>query len=547
MANYSIAYKYLLLDKFSNKARGINKLIATQSRNINYLNNSLKKSRTTFLATSAVIMGTLTGSAIAAGKYQSKMANVFTLLDEETLGKFSGELNQVALNAIKMGFSIDDVTKALFDTISAGVEAGKAGKFFTQTLKLAVGGVTDLGVSVDGLTSVMNAYGAENFKVNKTANTFFTAQKFGKTTVSELAQSVGLILPVSKAAGLSFAETASALATLTLSGLRTNDATTALRNVIQGLISPSADAAKALRQLKIPVGATELKSKGLGFALQQVNKAYKENRDVLTRLFPNIRGFLGAAGLSEKALRKYDKILKAVNTDTTSLTNAFEIQQATLSRAYKQFSGRLKVFMITIGTDFLPALTAMFAGLGKIMNMFIDMNPTVRRLMVGIGLLTAGFTALLAVIGTFLISKDVLIASLVVLRASFVATWLAASGPIGLIVLGVAAVTTAIVILYKKFAFVKKIVDATWASIRRITGLDFALKLINLIGGKGHKATTGLAGFTETTRYVTEFSGGGRFRADINLNVPRETLKSVKTKADKKSFMDLGFNLREAY
>jgi hypothetical protein len=58
----------------------------------------------------------------------------------------------------KFGFATEDLNKALFDTISAGIPAGQAIEFLNASSKLAVGGVTDLRIATDGMTSVFNVY-----------------------------------------------------------------------------------------------------------------------------------------------------------------------------------------------------------------------------------------------------------------------------------------------------------------------------------------------------------------------------------------------------
>ena len=153
-----------------------------------------------------VALGAAIGKSILDfAKFEKSLTNVYTLLDKGTFNKFGKDLEKGALATMKkFGFGIEDTNKALFDTISAGVGAGDAIKFMDVAGKLAIGGVTNISTAVDGLTSVMNAYGIENFDATKAANTFFTAQKFGKTTVEALANSIGQIAPIANSAGMSF-------------------------------------------------------------------------------------------------------------------------------------------------------------------------------------------------------------------------------------------------------------------------------------------------------------------------------------------------------
>ena len=94
----------------------------------------------------------------------------------------SDELLQLSVNS---GQALDVLTKGLFDTVSAGIDAAKATEFLGVASRLAIAGVTDVSVATDGLTSAINAYGLSADDANLVASKFFTAQKRGKTTVKD--------------------------------------------------------------------------------------------------------------------------------------------------------------------------------------------------------------------------------------------------------------------------------------------------------------------------------------------------------------------------
>jgi TP901 family phage tail tape measure protein len=360
MANNNVTFTFRIKNAFG---RG---LTALRNGFSNLRNNMLKSKIATNALSVAFGVGlasavrklkdAIVGTIAATAALEKQLANVKTLLSPEDVAKYGKELENTAKEALKLGFSIEDTGKAMFDTISAGVKAGKATEFFRQAQRLAIGGVTDIGIAVDGLTSVMNAYGRENFDATKASNVFFTAQKDGKTTVAELASSIGQVAPVAAKVGVSFEETASALSTLTTSGVRTDLAVTGLKAALSGLASPSEDARKAMRKYGIPVGVAELKSKGFGFALKKINEAFLENNDSITKLFPNIRAFLAVAGLTEGALDRYDNTLNKTRTDTTSLTNAVKTQTDTLDFQWNALKGTIKTISISIMGEFVPAL-----------------------------------------------------------------------------------------------------------------------------------------------------------------------------------------------
>ena len=385
-------------DKFKKKADAADKSATTLGEKFNKLGNKAK--------IAAGVIGIALVAAIGkaifeTAKFQKSLTNVYTLLSQDDFEKFADDIEKGALDVMeKFGLATEDTNKALFDTISAGVAAGDSIKFLEVASNLAVGGVTSISSAVSGMTAVMNAYGKEAFNATQTANVFFSAQKAGSTTVENLAKNIGKIAPVARLAGLSFEETASALSTLTLSGMNTELAATSLKGILQGLINPSKEAEKALRKLEIPVGASEIKMRGLGGTLKAVNEAYKKNSDALAELFPNMEGLLGIAGLTGDQLEKYDEILKSTTTDTTSLDRATEKQMGQFNKQLGVFMAQIRVVGIEIMSVFMPALTGILGLFNKIprpvkilLTVFVSMTAVISLLVIGFVTMTPFITA----------------------------------------------------------------------------------------------------------------------------------------------------------
>jgi TP901 family phage tail tape measure protein len=263
--------------------------------------------------------------------FEKSLAAVYTLLDKDTFNKHAKDLEAGAIKIMQeFNLSIQDVNKALFDAVSAGVEAGEATEFLEQAARLAKGGVTDLSVAVDGMTSIMNAYGLETEDAAKVSDALFTAQKFGKTTVAELSANIGKVAPIAKAAGVSFQELLAATSQLTLSGISTDEAVTALKGAFQSIITPTDDAAKKFTELGIPIGKAAFEGGKFGETMEKIKNSTDSNIDVISELIPNIRGLLAITSVAtETGLQKYDDILKEVKSDHDSLTEALAKQMAT--------------------------------------------------------------------------------------------------------------------------------------------------------------------------------------------------------------------------
>ena len=287
-------------------------------------------------------------------EFEKTLTNVLTLLNETSRIKFGEFLSTGAITTMrKYGLEVADVNKALFDTISAGIKAGNSIKFLDTASKLAVGGVTDLSTAVEGMTSIMNAYSLSIEDANKVATAFFSAQKFGTTTVQELAQNIGQVAPIARTAGISFQELLAAMALLTQKGLSTDIATTALRATITSLINTTTESEIAFKSMGIETGITAIRSNGLGKTLGQVAGAIEKNANLLTQFIPNVRALNAVSALAtEEGLLKYDDILKFIMNDTgevNSLTEALVLQMQTVEKQADMTTSAWKEFRIELG------------------------------------------------------------------------------------------------------------------------------------------------------------------------------------------------------
>ncbi|MDR1198396.1 MAG: phage tail tape measure protein [Prevotellaceae bacterium] len=317
----------------------INKSIKEQQSAVGRVADGFTKWFGTFATVTASVAGLNAVVRRLTGYFkdwEKTFTNVLTLMSDTDIEMYGKSMEKGAIDVMRRyGLTIEDTNKALFDAVSAGIPAADSIRFLNEAAKLAIGGVTSLSVAVDGMTSIIKAYSLSTEDTNKVTSAFFTAQKYGKTTVADLASGIGKIAPIARTAGLSFQEVLSAIAELTLRGVRTDEAITALRGAISALVDPGKEAAKILAEFNVPMGMTGIRAAGLGKTLQALNKVIEENPDLIAKAIPNVRGFTAVTALSGEAIEHYDRILQDVNNDfgeTSYLTKAVAMQQETLAQ-----------------------------------------------------------------------------------------------------------------------------------------------------------------------------------------------------------------------
>lgn len=285
--------------------------------------------------------------------FEKTFTNVLTLLDEADKKRFEGVLREGSLDLMsEYGLEIEDVNKALFDTISAGISAGEAIGFMDDASVLAIAGATSLSAAVKGTTAILNAYNLESSESEKIAAALFSAQKKGVTTVELLSEAIGRVAPIAAGADISYQELLATFATLTKRIGSTEETATALRSAIAALIKPSEQAKKKFAELGIETGVTAIQNNGLIRTLKNVVDATKDDADIITELIPNQRALLAILSLNEKSLSENDETLRLLNEDygeNSSIMNALAEQMDTIDFKTKALKGTWEKLVVTIG------------------------------------------------------------------------------------------------------------------------------------------------------------------------------------------------------
>jgi len=289
-------------------------------------------------------------------EFEKGIAEVSTLLsDKSPLEGYSEGLRQLAKDS---GESLGTLTKGLYQVISASVDAGAAMGVLTVANRAAIAGVSDTATAVDVITSIMNAYGMSAAEAEKISDQLFTAVKYGKTTFGELAAGVGPIITMSANLGIGFDEVAASLATMTRSGIKTTNAVTYLRGVLQGVIKPSTTAIATAKELGVQFDQTALKSKGLGGFLNYLSEAAEGDSKVMAKLFPNVRAIQAVMALAGDNAQGFADDLDNMTQSAGATDAAFTTMADTTAFKLGQMKAEIADTQLEIGEKMIPATLA---------------------------------------------------------------------------------------------------------------------------------------------------------------------------------------------
>lgn len=302
------------------------------------------------------LLESLIECAETAEKFEYSIAKVQSIaqVSESDLRGMSEGIRQVGQ---EMGYGANEIAEATYQAISASVDASEAVGFVEDATKLARAGFTESATSVDVLTTAINAYGKEANTSKHIADDLITTQNLGKTTVAELAQSMGTVIPTASALGVSLDQLSSMYVLMTKQGINTANATTYIRAMMNELSDSGSDLSDTLGNL---TGHTfgELMSMGytVGDVMQILGDSVDGNSEAFKNLFSNVRAGLGGLSLFNQGADAFNDAMVAMQTNTGATDKAFQTMADTAEMTNQRLTVSVENFKIAVGEALSPAL-----------------------------------------------------------------------------------------------------------------------------------------------------------------------------------------------
>lgn len=297
-----------------------------------------------------------------AASAESAAAKVNTLLSPGTDTTKYFEDMLAASSAT--GVAMTDFAEAVYSSISASVDQADAVAFTTDAIKLAKAGFTSASTAVDVLTTAINAYGMSADDATHISDVLITTQNLGKTTVDELASSMGKVIPIASAYGVNLENLSASYAVLTKGGIGTAEATTYTKSMLTELSNTGSKVAKVLKK-QTGKSFSELMASGssLGDVLAVLYTAAGENSTAFANLWSSTEAGTGALALANAGVEEFNNTLDAMGNSANATEAAYQQVTGTFNEQANRLKTNLENVGIQIANKFLPALTDIVSAL----------------------------------------------------------------------------------------------------------------------------------------------------------------------------------------
>lgn len=348
----------------------------------------------------ALILTASAGLATMSASFETGLAKVNTLVNDSNEGIKTYKESVMDLSN-NTGVAVTDLTDALYDAISAGVEYSESTKFIEDVNKVAVGGFTDIASASNLLTQVMNIYGKSVDEVGDVSNKLFLVQKNGVTTVGQLASSMGEAMTMGASYNVNLENILSSYASLTKQGRTASTAQTQLKTMIQELGDTGTEVGKILKE-KTSKSFTQLMKEGYSLydALKIIKDSCKGNEDAFNNLWSSTEAGLSAMSLLSKDGEYFNSTLNEMANSAGLTDEAFNTMANTSEYKFKKAINETKNSLIKLGESLLPLMDEVSEGISKVADFISKLNPEIVTSIAKFGALSLVFGTVMKATGS---------------------------------------------------------------------------------------------------------------------------------------------------
>lgn len=325
-----------------------------------------------FVKSASSKMAELVTSSVDIGSsFETALAKVGTIADTSKVSV--GDLNKQILDTSgSMGVAAADIAEAAYQAISAGQDTANAVAFAGQASKLAAAGFTSSSSAVDILTTALNAYGLSADQAIHVSDVLLTTQNLGKTSVDELSSSMGKVIPLAAAYGVTVENLSSGLAVMTANGIATAEATTYTKSMLNELGDAGSTVGKILqKQTGKSFAQLNAEGKSLGDVLQILYQSVGGSSTAFAGLWSSVEAGTGALSLASGGAEHFNDVLSQMQNSAGATETAYETMTDTFQHKVETMQTAAQNFGITLydslesslsnatqwGTDCLTQLT----------------------------------------------------------------------------------------------------------------------------------------------------------------------------------------------
>jgi TP901 family phage tail tape measure protein len=422
----------------------------------------------------AAIGAAFVGAVNEAAGFEKQMSAI-----QAVSGATVPEMDAVRKKALQLGadtaFSAGEAGSAMEELIKAGIPIpdvlnGAA----DATVALAAAGEVALPEAAAIASNAMNQFSLSAQQMPKIADLIAGAANASAIDVTDFGHSLSQVGAVANLVGLSFEDTAVAIAEMGNAGIKGSDAGTSLKTMLSNL-QPTTDKALATMQ---ELGIVTKDGANQFFDATGKLKPLKDIQDILAKSTAGLTqaqkqvalqtifgsdAIRAAAVLTKDGAKGYDDMAKSIHGVTAEQVAA--ARQNNFQGDLEKLKGSLSTVAIQVGTILLPALRKLTQALNDVVNWFSNLSEGQKKTIITI---VGIIGVVLTVVGAFIAfagAIGIVLGALAPLAAVIGIGVGALLGWIAVIALVIVAVVVLAVLIIKNWDKIKAFTVKVWNAI----------------------------------------------------------------------------------
>jgi TP901 family phage tail tape measure protein len=433
-------------------------------------------------STGSMLTRRLTLPIVGAGAAAWKLSSDFDSSMRQIAGLVgvpAGEVAQFKKQVLDLAPAVakspKELADALFFVTSAGFRGRAAMDVLTASAKASAAGLGETKVVADAVTSAVNAYGPKVLKAGKATDILTAAVREGKLEAASMSPVLGNLLPTASALKISFEDVAGVMAVMSRTGTNAASGATQINAVMSAMLDTSPKVTNALKSVGLSQAKLRDTAKGPGgliAVMRLIEDRFGGNVEAMRAVFPNLRAFRGVMNALSQDGKVVDSVMAGVANSTGATGKAFSEVAAGDGFKLQQALQRLKVAGIQLGDTLAPVVGQIAGHVATLAQKFDGLSDRNKKLVVGAAAVAAALGPVMWLVGTGiklvlgLASAVSVLAKGVVLLSK--AALLLAANPLGLVIIGLAAIALGLYLAWRNSETFRRIVTQSFETVARV-------------------------------------------------------------------------------
>lgn len=357
-------------DTLSRSASGLGQSMQQTGQRLQQSGDRVARAAQPFAAIGTAAIAGAAAVARSAANYDREFSKI-----EGLVGVAASEVDRMKASTLELAGETarapQELASAMFTIQSAGLRGAAGAEALEEAAKLAAGGMGETRDIAQAMTSILDQYARHNVDAAEAADFLASTARAGNFESSQLAGSLGKVLPVASQLNIGLSDVGGAVALLTRGNGNASESITQVAAAMRVLLAPSVEATRILGEAGLTmqnVKDTAAGPGGLIAALEQMYDATGRNDEQFARMLGSSEAVNAAFQILNASGEAIEGTFGAVADSAGVAAEVFSAAADTDSFKFEQALTELKVAAIDLGQNAAPLMAGAMSTVSDVVS-----------------------------------------------------------------------------------------------------------------------------------------------------------------------------------